>query len=519
MTHLANLTISSSGVTATHTDFPKLVRGSDFTANIWSTATSSGGDLRFFLSDGTTEIAREIVSFDNVSEEAEIWIKIPSVSALSNTVVQIHGDGTSSDYAATGTYGRNNVWSSYESVYHFQDNPSSGTLTDAAGNYDMSTLTSMSSGDSIDGPGSLLSAWQFTSSGSEGANVDYSAGDTSVWVMSAWAKPLDSSPSSGQGITFIGDKDDTNERGLIRTNSSGVSSLISNGSVTSRNAVDTITDDTWSHLVYASTNTDVDLFANGVKTTDSPGGTLALVGVDRLAVGYFADSTPGGYYTGGLAEVRFGRGTSFTDGYFTDQYADQNGDANWHSIAAVGGGSDTNVSVSSASLTLTEQAAGVTYDVDVLTTSVALTLTENPASIGTTSNVEVSVDPAAFTLTPLTSSISLDRDVSVSSVSFTLTENPASVGVDGSVNVTVNTASLSLATQTANIIRDINIEAGVTSLTFNTYQASTGLTNFTFINYYNGSTFVQGVLKRWDGSTWVDEHNMKRWNGSAWVIL
>lgn len=36
------------------------------------------------------------------------------------------------------------------------------------------------------------------------------------------------------------------------------------------------------------------------------------------------------------------------------------------------------------------------------------------------------------------------------------------------------------------------------------------------LNYWNGTAFVPGVLKRWNGTAWVT-HTLKRWNGTAWV--
>lgn len=36
------------------------------------------------------------------------------------------------------------------------------------------------------------------------------------------------------------------------------------------------------------------------------------------------------------------------------------------------------------------------------------------------------------------------------------------------------------------------------------------------LNYWNGTAFVPGVLKRWNGTAWVT-HTLKRWNGTAWA--
>ena len=62
MPHVANLTIDGTTPSATHTNFPKLIRGQDLPTEVWDAVAPDGGDLRFFLSDGTTEVAREVVS-------------------------------------------------------------------------------------------------------------------------------------------------------------------------------------------------------------------------------------------------------------------------------------------------------------------------------------------------------------------------------------------------------------------------------------------------------------------------
>ena len=119
MTSVANVTIQSSQVTADLTDFPLLVDLSDMPAGFWSTVASSGGDIRVFKSDGTTELPREVVSIDTVANTGELWVKYAgTLSGSIDTTIQIHADGVSSDYAVTATYGRNNVWSNYVAVYH-----------------------------------------------------------------------------------------------------------------------------------------------------------------------------------------------------------------------------------------------------------------------------------------------------------------------------------------------------------------------------------------------------------------
>lgn len=91
---------------------------------IFDHAQSNGEDIRF-TSDaaGETEIPFEIVNWYSVvgSEEAEIWVKIPTVDhdASFNIYVWYDNAGASA-YARDATYGSENVWTgvNYEAVHH-----------------------------------------------------------------------------------------------------------------------------------------------------------------------------------------------------------------------------------------------------------------------------------------------------------------------------------------------------------------------------------------------------------------
>jgi len=72
-THLENLT-----------NFPVLVKLTASNFN-FAHAKSDGSDIRFTDSDGTTLLQYEISTWDNIGQEATIWVKVPQVDASSNT--------------------------------------------------------------------------------------------------------------------------------------------------------------------------------------------------------------------------------------------------------------------------------------------------------------------------------------------------------------------------------------------------------------------------------------------------
>jgi hypothetical protein len=62
MSEIITLTIDSTKVPATLTDFPVYVNLADMPAEFWNTVKEGGGDIRVYKADGVTELAREVVS-------------------------------------------------------------------------------------------------------------------------------------------------------------------------------------------------------------------------------------------------------------------------------------------------------------------------------------------------------------------------------------------------------------------------------------------------------------------------
>jgi hypothetical protein len=117
---VATVTIDHTKVPADLTDYVAYINLADMPTSFWSTVANGGGDIRCYKSDGTTELAREVVSCDTATQTGELHIKYSgTLSSSTDTVIKIYADGLSSDYPVTGTYGRNAVWSgAYNLVSH-----------------------------------------------------------------------------------------------------------------------------------------------------------------------------------------------------------------------------------------------------------------------------------------------------------------------------------------------------------------------------------------------------------------
>jgi len=120
--YVAKVTIDHTKIPTDLTDFVVYINLADLPADFWNTVANGGGDIRVYKSDGTTELAREVKSCDTSTDTGDLYLKFTgTLSSTVDTLIQIHADGSSGDYAVTDTYGRNAVWSNYKAVYHLAD--------------------------------------------------------------------------------------------------------------------------------------------------------------------------------------------------------------------------------------------------------------------------------------------------------------------------------------------------------------------------------------------------------------
>lgn len=154
------ITIEASQVDADLTDFPVYLDLSDFDGTgLFANANSNGSDLRVVKSDGTTEVPIELVSYDaGATNGGELHFKASGTlsSTVNGTFYLYYGNSGASAYAASATYGAENVWdSNYVLVAHLQEDPnndSAGAIIDSTsyGN-DGTTSGTMTSADQVGG--------------------------------------------------------------------------------------------------------------------------------------------------------------------------------------------------------------------------------------------------------------------------------------------------------------------------------------------------------------------------------
>lgn len=128
--YIAKVTINHTKVPSNQTDFVVYLNLAHLPAAFWSLVANGGGDIRIYKSDGTTQLPREVVFCDTSNQTGELHFKFSgTLSSSVDTEIQIHADGSSAEPSVSSTYGRNNVWTDYKAVYHFQT-----TTADSTGN-------------------------------------------------------------------------------------------------------------------------------------------------------------------------------------------------------------------------------------------------------------------------------------------------------------------------------------------------------------------------------------------------
>ena len=397
MTHVATVTVDSGQVPSSLTDFVVYIDLSDLGSNFWSTVANGGGDIRCYKSDGTTELAREVVSCDTSGKTGELHVKYAgTLSSTVDTDIQIHADGLSSDYAVGATYGRNSTWSDYEAVWHLEDDPS-GTMTDSTGNGHDFSDASWASGDS--------------DTGQIGAGVDkdasgkwfdlatnISVASSSDYTFQFWLNPaswngtnpgLWRSGSTGTGGSF-NLLQGTSGRPWIRNNGSDVLKPASGSAVAS---IGTMASQTFRFENSAAAG----WFLNGVEeysATHSSGTAPFTIN----NIGHHVNASPewpGGIYD----EMRFSA-SALSDDWIATEYSNQSDPATFYSVTDIGG---------ATTLVAADLTHSHTIDAGALTQ--AHTLAGDDLTIGHSLDAGVLTQGYSLTGQPLDQSQTIDNAV------------------------------------------------------------------------------------------------------------
>lgn len=119
------ITIDHTKVPVSKIDFPILVSLiSD--ADLASNAASSGSDIYFTSSDGSTKLSYETEKFTKSTGEIKSWVKVPIISSTADTVIYMYyGSGVANTPDTTG------VWTKNVGVYHLNEPVGASSIKDS----------------------------------------------------------------------------------------------------------------------------------------------------------------------------------------------------------------------------------------------------------------------------------------------------------------------------------------------------------------------------------------------------
>ena len=133
----AAIVVDSDEVAGQLTDFPLYVDLSTLGDDFWTDVAVDGKDIRVTSGDGQTELPLDLVEINAVTKTGELHLLADSVSSTADTTFYLYFDNAlAGTVASDATYGSEAVWSEYEAVYHFNDDPTAVTnvVADATGN-------------------------------------------------------------------------------------------------------------------------------------------------------------------------------------------------------------------------------------------------------------------------------------------------------------------------------------------------------------------------------------------------
>ena len=178
------ITIYSSITDSDLSDFPYMLKINDLTNELFANALSSGNDIIFTDADGTTLLDHEIERYDSNNCLLEAWIRIPTLSSVTHTVIYMYYGNNSiifpSEYPP-GVWGAN-----YVLAYHLHDDFEDSAETSNATNFG-----------STDDQGAIANGQLFNGV-DQYLDTNWGSGageDLTSWTFSAWVK-ADSLPDS-----------------------------------------------------------------------------------------------------------------------------------------------------------------------------------------------------------------------------------------------------------------------------------------------------------------------------------
>jgi len=324
------ITIDSSQVQSSLTDFPVYVDLSTMSSGFFSNVQSDGGDIRVTKADGTTEVAREVVSLDTASSTGELHFKAPSVSSSTDTEFYVYyGNSSANDYADSDTYGAENVWTNSQAgVWHLGEE--TGDAIDSTSNNNDGTTN----GGVTQGVGGQVGqAYDFDGSDDYiEVTDDASLGITKEVTMMLWLK----GEPSGDYVRVI-EKGENEAYELFGANSGKFQPWVRiNAGDMHRGNLNTLSSTEWHHVAanYDSATGESEIYVDGVlKNTDSISSQSINTTSATLRIATEEPLSGSDKWKGEIDNVRISDTARSTD-WISTEYTNQNSPTTFYTVGS-----------------------------------------------------------------------------------------------------------------------------------------------------------------------------------------
>lgn len=300
-----------------HTNFPVLINITD--ANLITEALSTGNDILFTSSNGTTKLDHEIESYTSATGALVAWVQIPSLSSSANTVIYMYygNSAATSQQNVTGTWD-----ATFKGVYHLNN---SSFLDATLNNYDgTNTGTIIAAGQIAGGRGFVRS------DGTDYITISGMMSSPPNITLSAWAY-LNSADGNGSEVISMGDKV------AIRMNAGSTSGFFFDGSNWNTTSATTNILGGWHNLAYTFTSggTSQKLYIDGTLAgTTSYTSTISYTSLgSNTIIGKHGNGGTGYTFDGAIDEVRVSNAVR-SAGWILTEYNNQNSPETFYSVGA-----------------------------------------------------------------------------------------------------------------------------------------------------------------------------------------
>ncbi len=462
------VTINAAYVNGSVTNFPVYVNLNGMPASFTSDILANGADLRVTKSDGTTEVAREIVFVNRTTNAGELYFVANGTmtNAASSLFYIYYKNSGATEPAATATYGKYNTWASsgYAGVWHLNESPASAATlyNSASASYNCTSAGAMLASNRVSGAAALSG----NGTSFDGSNDYLTCGDitqlnsTTKFTVTGWGKRTSSSAlvslfnkysSSSNLITT--DLYAANFYGIVGNAGAAIGTAANN-------------DTNWHHIAMIfngnlSGNANrFNAYNNGTAMSLSFSGTVpaSVPNLSGTSVYIGRDDYTGPYMNGRLDEIRV-VALARTGSWIKTEYNNQFSPTTFYTLGA-------------AESTVDTQAPSM----------VSLSPADNSIGVSTTANLVITFDEAVDTQV---GNIYIKK-TSDDSIFETIVANSGLVTGNGTIQLTINPAG-TFASDTTYYVQIQN--TAIKDIAGNSYAgiSSTTAWNFSTPSWYSSS--------------------------------